>query len=48
MLVVTYDNRNQEVEYYLYDRLQTPVKLDGDDFNPDKLWNYPKSAKSKQ
>jgi hypothetical protein len=42
MLVITYDNRNQEVEYYLYDRLQAPVHLDADDFNPDKLWNNPK------
>lgn len=44
MLVITYDNRNQEVEYYLYDRLQAPVHLDADDFNPDKLWNNPKLA----
>ena len=47
MLVITYDHRNQEVEYYLYDRLQAPVHLDADDFNPDKVWNNPKSAKAK-
>ena len=42
MLVVTYDHSNQEVEYYRYDRLQAPVHLDADDFNPDKLWNSSK------
>jgi hypothetical protein len=47
MLVVTYDNHNQEVEYYRYDRLQAPVHLDADDFNPDKVWNSTKSARSK-
>jgi hypothetical protein len=47
MLVVTFDNRNQEVEYYLYDRLQAPVHLDADDFNPEKLWGNPKTAKGK-
>jgi hypothetical protein len=41
MLVITYDNRNQEVEYYHYDRLEAPVHLDADDFNPNKLWNSP-------
>ncbi len=38
LLVVAVDDRGQEVEYYHYDRLQYPVKLDDDDFNPDKLW----------
>ncbi|MBY0524662.1 MAG: DUF1571 domain-containing protein [Gemmataceae bacterium] len=33
---------DREVEYYCYDRLQFPVKLDDDDFNPDKLWAAPK------
>ena len=47
MLVITFDNRNQEVEYYHYDRLQAPVHLDADDFNPDKLWNNAKQGKSK-
>jgi hypothetical protein len=41
VLVTTYDERNQEVEYYCYDRLQYPVKLDDDDFDPDKLWAKP-------
>src|SRR5262249_5603257 len=37
-LAVTQDERGHEVEYYCYDRFQFPVKLDDDDFNPDKLW----------
>jgi hypothetical protein len=47
MLVITFDQRNQEVEYYLYDRLEAPVHLDADDFNPEKLWGNPKTAKAK-
>lgn len=38
MLVITYDEKGNEVEYYHYDRLITPANLDDDDFNPDKLW----------
>jgi hypothetical protein len=38
LLVITYDDKGQQVEYYLYDRLQAPVHLDDDDFNPDKLF----------
>lgn len=38
MLIVTQNERGEEVEYYRYDRLQYPVKLDDDDFNPDKVW----------
>jgi hypothetical protein len=38
VLVVTQDDKGQEVEYYRYDRLQYPVRLDDDDFDPDKLW----------
>jgi hypothetical protein len=41
MLVVTYDDKGHEVEYYRYDRMQAPVHLDDDDFNPDKLWGAP-------
>jgi hypothetical protein len=37
-LLVTLDENKVQVEYYRYDRLQHPVKLDDDDFNPDKLW----------
>jgi hypothetical protein len=38
VLVVTHDETGHEVEYYCYDRLQYPVRLDDDDFNTDKLW----------
>lgn len=41
MLVATYDDKGREVEYYRYDRMQAPVNLDDDDFNPDKLWPAP-------
>lgn len=37
-LIVTYDDRGKEVEYYCHDRIQAPVNLDDDDFNPQKLW----------
>jgi hypothetical protein len=38
VLVITKDERGQEVEYYRFDRFQKNVKLDDDDFNPEKLW----------
>jgi hypothetical protein len=41
VLVQTRDENGREVEYYRYDRLQYPVRLDADDFNPDKLWSRP-------
>jgi hypothetical protein len=44
VLVITRDDKGQEAEYYRYDRLQYPVKLDDDDFNPDKLWSKPRAA----
>ncbi|HEY7315087.1 MAG TPA: DUF1571 domain-containing protein [Gemmataceae bacterium] len=44
MLVLTYDEKGQEVEYYRHDRLIAPANLDDDDFNPDKLWAAPKPA----
>jgi len=47
VLVITQDERGHEVEYYCYDRLQYPVKLDDDDFNPDKLWAKPKTPAPK-
>jgi hypothetical protein len=37
VLVITYDDGKKEVEYYFYDRFQFPVKLDEDDFNPEKM-----------
>jgi hypothetical protein len=38
VLISLRDERGQEVEYYFYDRLQFPVRLDDNDFNPDKVW----------
>jgi hypothetical protein len=38
LLIQTYDQNRYEVEYYCFDRLQTPVPLDDADFNPAKLW----------
>ena len=38
VLMITHDNMDHEVEYYCYDRIQYPVKLDDLDFDPDKLW----------
>jgi hypothetical protein len=38
VLVMTQDESGHEVEYYCYDRIEWPVKLDDDDFNPDRLW----------
>jgi hypothetical protein len=38
VLTTAQDETGRDVEYYCYDRLQTPVRLDDDDFNPDKLW----------
>lgn len=40
-LVLTHDDKGQEVEYYRYDRFQLNVPLDEADFNPDKLWARP-------
>ena len=41
VLIITYDDAKKEVEYYLYDRLHFPVKLDDDDFNPEKMGAKP-------
>jgi Protein of unknown function (DUF1571) len=38
VLVQTYDETGHEVEYYCYEHFQYPVRLDDDDFNPDRLW----------
>lgn len=38
VLVITKDERGQEVEYYRFDRFQARVKLDDDDFNPERLF----------
>jgi hypothetical protein len=37
-LVITRDERGQEVEYYRFDRFQSRVRLDDDDFDPEKLF----------
>lgn len=44
ILIVTYDEKNEEVEYYRYDRFQFPVRLDSNDFNPEVLWAKPALA----
>jgi hypothetical protein len=35
---LTYDMSGHEVDFYCFDRFQLDVKLDDDDFNPEKLW----------
>jgi hypothetical protein len=37
-VIVTFDPNKQEVEYYHFDRLQSPVNLDDNDFDPAVLW----------
>jgi hypothetical protein len=46
-LIITQDDHNHVVEYYCYDRYQLGVKLDDDDFNPDKMWAREKKTGSK-
>jgi hypothetical protein len=38
VLLIAQDETGREVEYYCHDHIQFPVRLDDDDFNPDKLW----------
>jgi hypothetical protein len=38
VLLISHDERQQEVEYYCHDRIMFPVGLVDDDFDPDKLW----------
>jgi hypothetical protein len=40
-VVTTFDPNGQEVEYYHFDRLQVPVNLDDEDFDPKQLWDGP-------
>jgi hypothetical protein len=42
VLSVTFDQSGHEVDFYCFDRFQLDVKLDDDDFNPDKLWGAAK------
>lgn len=37
-VIVTFDTNHHEVEYYCFDRLQSPVDLDDADFDPATLW----------
>jgi hypothetical protein len=37
VMIITVDDRNQEVEYYSYDRFLFPGRLTDDEFNPDNL-----------
>jgi hypothetical protein len=39
MTLITWDDHDHEVEYYCFDCLQCPVKLDDDDFNPARMGN---------
>ena len=38
VLVTARDETNKEVEFYCYDRIEYPVHLGDDDFNPDIIW----------
>jgi hypothetical protein len=37
-LILTHDEKGQEVEYYRYERYLFPAKLDDADFDPNLLW----------
>ena len=37
-LIVTFDHDRNQVEYYHFDRLQTPTGFDDADFDPDVVW----------
>jgi len=37
-VLIVANDPNGEVEYYCHDHIQWPVRLDDDDFNPDRLW----------
>jgi hypothetical protein len=41
VLVRTLDETGREVEYYCYERFQYPVKLDDDDFDPERMGGKP-------
>ncbi len=38
LLYLCFDEINREQNYNCYDRIQLDLKLDDDDFNPDKMW----------
>jgi hypothetical protein len=37
-LIIAWDEHQNEVEYYCYDRLEYPANLTDADFNPDIIW----------
>jgi hypothetical protein len=39
VLISTRDDKGHEVEYYVYEEIQYPVRFTDDDFNPDRLWS---------
>jgi hypothetical protein len=45
VLSLTFDTSGREVDFYCFDRFQLDVKLDDDDFNPEKLWATPVQKK---
>lgn len=45
MLLIGWDERGQEVEYYRYDRLLPSVRLDDSDFDPERLWGKPAASR---
>lgn len=38
VLYLSFDEQDRELNYNLYDRLQVGLKLDDDDFNPERIW----------
>lgn len=38
-LIITFNDRGQEVEYYNHDRLLPKITLEAQDFNADRLWS---------
>lgn len=38
VISATYDLSGHEVDYYCFDRFQSDIKLDDDDFNPERIW----------
>jgi len=47
ILYVSFDELGRDFNYHLFDRLQLDLKLDDEDFDPDKLWGKPGEAGKK-
>ena len=45
VVYLLFDDANREQNSNVFDRLQLDLKLDDDDFNPDKLWGKAIAAK---